>query len=143
MTNKPKFIGCQYPLMKTPRGIMSQKNGVDQIKADILQLLLTNPGERVMLADYGVPLRKLIFEPNDVGLEIQARNMIAEAITKWEPRVVLQQVQVSSVVDTDDLAPDDPREDTPHILSIKILFYDPQNITEVQELRLEVPLGSA
>lgn len=143
MTTKPKFIGCQYPLMKTPRGIMAQKNGVDQIKADMLQLLLTNPGERVMLADYGVPLRKLIFEPNDVGLEIQARNMIAEAITKWEPRVVLQQVQVSSVVDIGDLAPDDPREDTPHVLSVKILFYDPQNITEVQELRLEVPLGSA
>jgi phage baseplate assembly protein W len=142
MTTKPKFIGCQYPLMKTPRGIMAQKNGVDQIKADMLQLLLTNPGERVMLADYGVPLRKLIFEPNDVGLEIQARNMIAEAITKWEPRVVLQQVQVSSVVDIGDLAPDDPREDTPHVLSIKILFYDPQNITEVQELKLEVPLGS-
>jgi phage baseplate assembly protein W len=122
---------------------MAQKNGVDQIKADMLQLLLTNPGERVMLADFGVPLRKLIFEPNDVGLEIQARNMIVEAINKWEPRVVLQQVQVSSVVDIDDLAPDDPREDTPHVLSIKILFYDPENITEVQELKLEVPLGSA
>jgi phage baseplate assembly protein W len=141
--NEAKFIGCQYPLVKTPRGIMAQKNGVDQIKADMLQLLLTNPGERVMLADFGVPLRRLIFEPNDVGLEIAARNMIAEAITKWEPRVVLQQVQVSSTIDSDDLAPDDPREDQPHILSIKILFYDPQNITEVQELRLEVPLGSA
>lgn len=140
---KPKFVGCQYPLMKTARGIMAQKNGVDQIKADLLQLLLTNPGERVMLADFGVPLRRLIFEPNDVGLEIAAKNMIAEAITKWEPRIVLDQIQVSSVADIGDLHPDDPREDTPHILTIKIMFFDPQNITEVQELRLEVPLGSA
>lgn len=143
MTSKTKFIGCQYPLMKTPRGIMAQKNGVDQIKADLLQLLLTNPGERVMLADYGTPLRRLIFEPNDAGLEIAAQKMIVDSITKWEPRVVLDQVQVSSVADIGDLAPDDPREDTPHILTIKILFFDPQNITDVQELRLEVPLGSS
>jgi phage baseplate assembly protein W len=65
---KKKFLGLQYPLAKSSRGILAQKVGVDQIKADLLQLLLTNPGERVMLPTYGTPLRKLIFEPNDNNL---------------------------------------------------------------------------
>ena len=70
-----KFIGLQYPLVKNPRGLLAQKNGVDQIKADVLQLLLTNPGERVMLPNYGTPLRKLIFEPNDDGLIAEAKKL--------------------------------------------------------------------
>lgn len=136
-----KFLGLQYPLVKTPRGLLAQKKGVDQIKADLLQLLLTNPGERVMLPEYGTPLRELFFEPNDIVLKNKTKAMIAESITKWEPRVALQNVIVSTSIDPDDLHPDDPKDDIEHILSIKIEFFDPENITEIQELKLEVPIA--
>ncbi len=136
-----KFLGLQYPLVKTTRGLLAQKKGVDQIKADLLQLLLTNPGERVMLPEYGTPLRELFFDPNDVALKNKAKNMITESITKWEPRIALQNVIVSNSIDLDDLHPDDPKDDIEHILSIKIEFFDPENITEVQELKLEVPIS--
>ena len=36
-----RFIGGQYPLVKSPRGILAPLTGVDQIKADLLQLLLS------------------------------------------------------------------------------------------------------
>lgn len=136
-----RFLGLQYPLVKTPRGLLAQKKGVDQIKADLLQLLLTNPGERVMLPEYGTPLRELFFDPNDLVLKNKAKTMIAEAITRWEPRVALQNVVVSNSIDPDDLHPDDPKDDIEHILSIKIEFFDPENITEIQELKLEVPIS--
>ena len=136
-----KFIGLQYPIVKTPRGTFAQKKGVDQIKADMLQLLLTNPGERVMLPTYGTPLRELFFEPNDPVLENKARQMIAEALAQWEPRVVVQQIYVSSSIDIESLNKDDFKDDYEHILSIKIDFVDPQDITEIQELRLEVPIA--
>lgn len=136
-----RFLGCQYPLVKTPRGIMAQKNGISQIKADLLQLLLTNPGERVMLPEYGTPLRKLIFEPNDAVLEMEARNMIVKTIEQWEPRIDLQGVEVTSSFNDDDLHMDDTREDKEHILGIKILFYDPLDISEIQELVLQVPIS--
>lgn len=136
-----KFLGLQYPLVKTPRGLLAQKKGVDQIKADLLQLLLTNPGERVMLPEYGTPLRELFFEPNDIVLKNKTKAMIAESITKWEPRVALQNVIVSTSIDPDGLHPDDPKDDIEHILSIKIEFFDPENITEIQELKLEVPIA--
>lgn len=136
-----RFIGCQYPLVKTTRGIMAQKSRVDQIKADLLQLLLTNPGERVMLPAYGTPLRKLMFEPNDPSLEIEAKRMIIDSISRWEKRIELSSVSVTSNVDVFDLNPLDTREQSDHILMIKILFFDPVNINEVQELQLEVPIG--
>ncbi len=139
--NRKTFIGLQYPLRKTPRGTLAQSTGVDLIKADLIQLLLTNPGERVMLPDYGVPLRSLVFDMNDGDLERRARLMIETAIRRWEPRVELESIVVTSNFDPDDLAPGDDGTNREYILGIKIRFYDPQNISEVNELVLEMPLG--
>lgn len=138
-----RFIGSQYPIINTPRGLIAQNSDVDQIKADLLQLLLTNPGERVMLPEYGTPLRKLLFEPNDETLAQQARLMIANSIHKWEPRIAIKAIEVSSRVDDNILNTLDTKEEKEGILSIMILFVDPTNISVVEELKLEVPLGGS
>ena len=136
-----KFSGLQYPLVKGPHGLLAKKSSVDQIKADILQLLLTNPGERVMLPEFGTPLRRLIFEPNDTILENEARVMISNAITRWEPRVSVTRLEVSSVVNPDALSPDDTGDEAERILGIKLEFIDPENISQVEELHIELPVG--
>lgn len=82
-----KFLGIPYPLTKSPLGYFRPQGGVEQIKSDMLILLLTNPGERVMLPEYGTGLRDLIFEPNDADLRARARQLIIKAIKDWEPRV--------------------------------------------------------
>lgn len=137
---KPRFIGLQYPLEKTPRGILAQKTGVDQIKADLLQLLLTNPGERVMLPTFGTPLRELIFEPNDSFLVDKARQVISDAILAWEPRIVVNNIEVTNRSPRTSLNKNDTYDDIEHILFIKIKFVDPENIQQVEELVLERPL---
>lgn len=143
MPSNQRFIGLQYPLIKTSRGILAQKTGIDQIKADMLQLLLTNPGERVMLPEFGTPLRKLLFEPNDPALTLQAKQMIQKSLEQWEPRVVISQVVVTSSIDDDFLNSYDTGENREHILSIKINFYDPQDISQVDELKLQLPIVGA
>ena len=137
-----KFLGLQYPLVKTSRGTMAQKSGVDQIKADLLQLLLTNPGERVMLPEFGTPLRKLIFEPNDPTIEQQARNMIAASIEKWEPRIVVNAINVTSNFNKNSLNQNDTQDELGAILGIQIDIIDPNDITTVDSLVLELPLGA-
>lgn len=137
---KSRFIGLQYPLEKTPRGILAQKTGVDQIKADLLQLLLTNPGERVMLPNFGTPLRELIFEPNDSFLVDKARQVIADAILAWEPRIVVSNIEVTNRTPRTSLNKNDTYDDIENILFIKIKFVDPENIQQVEELVLERPL---
>jgi hypothetical protein len=136
-----KFLGLQYPLVPGPRGIMAQKTGVDQIKADLLQLLLTEPGERVMMPTYGTPLKKLFFEPNDTVLETEARSMISESILQWEPRVAITNIEVTSDFNPNDLSQEDTGDELEAILGIKIEFVDPEDISMVEELVLEVPVG--
>lgn len=138
-----KFLGAPYPIIKTPRGLLAQSNGVDQIKADLLQLLLTTPGERVMTPLFGTPLKTLMFEQNDEAVEYQAREMIVQAIRTWEPRIIVENIRVNSGenFDRSKLNKDDTLEEAGHILGIEIEFFDPQNISEIESLVLEVPLA--
>jgi len=138
-----EFLGVPYPIRKTPFGFLYSQSGVDQIKSDLLTLLLTNPGERVMNPNFGTALRSLIFEPNDPTLQLKARNMIINSIKKWEPRIAIKQITVSSTVDKTILNSNDLQQDLEHILFIRILFVDPEKIKEVQELTLEVPIAGA
>jgi phage baseplate assembly protein W len=119
---------------------LAQKKGVDSIKADLLQLLLTKPGERVMLPDFGTPLNRLIFDPNDAILKDAAKTMIINSINKWEPRIIIDNINVS-LASMEDLNPNDPGDDLEAIMKISIKFIDPENISEVNELRLSIPLG--
>jgi phage baseplate assembly protein W len=137
-----KFLGVPYPLRKDAKGYFYSQGGLNQIKSDLLILLLTNPGERIFLPDYGTPLRKLIFEPNDPSLAIQAREMIITSIQKWEPRISVDQIEVDIDVDKRSLDRQDNGTEAASILMIKILFKDPANMQAVEELKLEVPLGA-
>lgn len=139
---KNRFVGAPYPVVKTPRGLLAPNRGVDQIKSDLLILLLTNPKERVMLPNFGTPLRKLIFEPNDSFLATEAREMIIRSIERWEPRINVTDISVTNFPEVEDLHPEDTRDDIEHILLISIKFTDFNNIGEVQELVLKLPLAS-
>lgn len=138
------FLGLPYPIVAHPRGFFRTQEGLEQIKSDLLVLLLTNPGERVMLPDYGTPLRDLLFDPNDISVARRAREMITVAINTWEPRVAIQEIDVTLGADitADDLTVLD-RGEKESILLIKIRFSDFDNVQEVQELKLEIPLSGA
>jgi len=59
------FIGAPYPISRHPLGMLRSQKGVNQVKSDLLVLLLTEPGERVMLPAFGTPLKQFFFEQND------------------------------------------------------------------------------
>jgi hypothetical protein len=143
--DEQKFKGMPYPIVKHPRGYMRTQWGVNQIKSDLLILLLTNPGERVMLPSFGTPLRRLFFEPNDEVIRAEAREMIIDSLNQWEPRIAVTNVEVwTGTGGFSEEALDPEEEQTPeneeHILGIKITFVDPEDIQTVQELVLQVPI---
>lgn len=131
-----RFSGFPYPITKDPRGYFHVQGGVDQIRSDLLQLLLTNPGERVM-ESIGTPLRTLLFQPNDATLANTATAMIGASVSQWEPRIAVSQISAQPM-STTALAPGDTGSD--QVLGINISFFDPQNIATVADLDLEVPL---
>jgi phage baseplate assembly protein W len=136
-----KLLGAPYPIFRHPRGLLHTQEGVSQVKSDLLILLLTTPGERVMLPDYGTPLKELFFEQNDNVLAQRAREMIINSIRTWEPRVTVKQVEVTTNFSAGDFDQTAADAESGHILGIRINFFDPENIRDVQELRLEVPLA--
>ena len=53
---------------------------VDQM---IRQVLLTAPGERVDLPEFGCGLRQLLFAPNSDALQATAQLMVQRALNRW------------------------------------------------------------
>lgn len=69
------------------------------IKNDLLQLLLTSPGERVKRPDYGTFIRRFAFEPMDVDSFNILRDSIETAVKVYEPRVDLKDVIFNTTPD--------------------------------------------
>lgn len=137
------FLGAPYPITKHPLGLFRTQKGIGQVKSDLLVLLLTEPGERVMLPEFGTPLKKFLFEPSTSSLVDSVKETIANSIKMWEPRIAVSQIEVTNSADSIEksLNENDTKEDVGHILLVRILFTDFDNIRQVQELKLELPLG--
>ena len=93
------FLGAPYPIIKHPRGFFHTQSGLNQIKSDLLVLLLTNPGERVMLPEFGTPLRKLLFEPMTPITSSALSKEVEYVIKNFDKRVTLQSVDVAALYD--------------------------------------------
>jgi len=136
------FLGAPYPITRHPMGFFRTQTDIDQIKSDLLILLLTEPGERVMLPEFGTPLRKYFFEPNDPSVISQVRQTIADSIAVWEPRIAVQEIEVINGSEVNNyLNREDAKQYTQHILLIRILFTNFEDIQKLEELKLEIPIG--
>ena len=63
-----------------------------QIESSLLMLIVTEKGSRPMLRDYGLGIRQLVQEPNDEVLQNLFRRLAYEEIIRWEPRIVLNEI---------------------------------------------------
>lgn len=55
----------------------------EHVRDELLQLLLTNPGERPFLPEFGGGVRKLVFEPASEGLRGVTKARITQALSRW------------------------------------------------------------
>ena len=63
-----------------------------RIEQSMVQILSTRPGERLLRPDFGCRLRELVFEGNTDVLVRLATYHVREAITRWEKRVIVENV---------------------------------------------------
>jgi phage baseplate assembly protein W len=78
----PPFVGGQQKYF-------SRQEDERLVKNDLLQLLLTIPGERVMRPSFGVNLRNVVFEQlDDVTIEL-LREDISTAVANFLPTINL------------------------------------------------------
>lgn len=67
-------------------------SGIEHLKQSIRDILLTPIGTRVMRRDYGSRLFDLVDAPMNSQTIIDIIAATAEALDKWEPRLVLERV---------------------------------------------------
>lgn len=135
--------GAPYPISKSPKGYLFTQEGINALKSDLIQLLMTNPTERVMLPSYGTPLRRLLFAPNDLAIVEETKRLIANSIENWEPRIVVSQIDVFNGYDNVTSRNPSVLNENDHVLTIKIKFFDPQRIDYVETLVLQLPIEGA
>lgn len=61
--------------------------GPARVRQALMLLLATVPGERVMRPDYGCPLDRLMFAPNDDTTAGLAIHYVRQSVGRWLPEV--------------------------------------------------------
>jgi Bacteriophage baseplate protein W len=97
MALEPDFLGRGISLPFTVRnGMVRTSDGEDLVRESILIILGTAKGERVMRPDFGCGIQELIFAPNTASTATLVSAHVKEALQKWEPRIEVIDVRVST-----------------------------------------------
>lgn len=71
----------------------------DQTKENLKSLILTRIGERYMLPEFGTNLLNMLFEPISYEFTDGVSTSITSAIDRWLPYVVIENLNVVTVLD--------------------------------------------
>ena len=100
--------GLNFPFRDSKRGDYLQLTEFEaqQIKADLVHLLLTRKGTRYYLPDFGTRLYEFLFEPFD-GLTFNAIEAdIRDSVSKYIPNLLINNITIE---------PADPSVEVPKV----------------------------
>lgn len=122
------YYGFNPPFYR-PGRVMATQTDERLIKNDLLQLILTVPGERAFRPSFGTELKGTMFEPIDDFSMDDLRTSIANAILNFEPRVKVSEILI-------DRKPDDNE--------VRIKIYAALTIepNRILELNVSLPIGA-
>ena len=69
------------------------------VKSNLLNLMLTEKGERYLKPTYGVGLRRFLFEQNIESIEEEVQYTVRTEVQKWMPSVAIQDITVQGNID--------------------------------------------
>ena len=70
----------------------------DHVRGELIQLLLTAPGERPFLPSFGAGLKRLVFERNDPVAAGLANATVSRNLSKWlGQRVAVESLKVEAL----------------------------------------------
>lgn len=83
---------------------MNQQNGrtitdLDHVRQSVRDILITPIGTRIARREYGSLIPELIDQPQNPALRLQVMAAVYGALCRWEPRIRLTAIQISSATD--------------------------------------------
>jgi len=108
-------ISTKLPLSLEPDdGIKNNKTYREVAKQNLLNILLCIPGERVMLTDFGVGLKRYLFETDTILLRNEIASKIKQQVQRYLSYIEIIDIQFQSF--------DDNNLMDVNLLSIKIKY---------------------
>ncbi|TVP48070.1 MAG: hypothetical protein EA350_03815 [Gemmatimonadales bacterium] len=93
MSTEPR--GFSFPFRIDPgTGGWARAEGAEKLKENVVHLLLTGIGERMMRRDYGGGLQALVHDPNNDALKAIVQRQVSRAIAVHEPRIEVRSLRV-------------------------------------------------
>jgi phage baseplate assembly protein W len=88
-----------WPLLPLPdeHGRLEWPDLAKSVRDAIRIILSTRPSEQLMRPEFGGGLDRLLHEPNTVATRRQIRDLVHESLQRWEPRILLDGVEVWEV----------------------------------------------
>ena len=83
------------------------KNLKENVQQNFKNLMLTNPGERVMLPNFGAGIRQLLFEPISEDLFSKVRSRIFNQVRTYMPFVNIEDVFINTMSERQDFGPNE------------------------------------
>ena len=94
-------IGVSLPFKGPFKSTFTTK---DQIKSNLINLLLTNKGERVMNPTFGCDIKNQLFQNITTQLQQNIIDIIIEAVNTFIPEIRLLDVVVSPDIDSNSIS---------------------------------------
>lgn len=99
MSIRKEFLGrgFAFPFHSDPAGGgVALSEYEENIRQNVSIILGTQPGERQMMPHFGCRVHELLFAPNNGYAGQLAAQYVEEALTQWEPRIKVEQVNAVS-----------------------------------------------
>jgi len=87
--------GWAFPVTFTAAGPVMSKTVLADVANDLGNLMGTLPGERIMRPQFGCDWLTILFKNLTDDLRAEIRTLVTEAITRNEPRVIVQDVAIA------------------------------------------------
>jgi phage baseplate assembly protein W len=99
-------LAVGWPLLPVPDadGALNWPDAATSVKQMIEVILRTTPGEQLMRPQFGAGTEALIWQPNTLAVRARAQQAILAALEDYEPRIVIDRVDVAAGSDPRELA---------------------------------------
>jgi phage baseplate assembly protein W len=98
-TPVPKIISWPLGAIDTD-GTLSWSENDNSIRENMLNILLTRPGERIQRPEFGAGLLKFIHQPNNETTRNLIAGVVKKSLSVWETRVQIDGVDVTPAKDS-------------------------------------------
>ena len=109
-------LSPKLPLRRDDQdGYLLNKDFRDLVRQNFKMLMLTNPGERIMDPNFGVGLRRYLFEQNNSQTYSQIESKVREQVSRYLSYLKIKNISFTRPSGLDNLSE--------NLLSIKIKYF--------------------